>query len=171
MLLIQPSCRERGKQIYPPFSLLSIASVPDKQGENVKIIDGNMIDSKEIKKIILKYGPKIVGFTSFTGSMLKNNLELSKFVKQNTSTTVVWGDIHTFLLPLQTIKEKYIYIVAVKERDYTFYEIYKNLHSLNKVRGIFYKKDNKIRKTPERELMDLKYNYWHNLKVSLLNKD
>jgi radical SAM superfamily enzyme YgiQ (UPF0313 family) len=133
--------------------LLKVAAVPDKEGYDVKILDGDIVGNKNLRKKIKKYDPEFVGFTTFTGPMLRDCLDLSNFVKENTDAKVIWGGVHASLLPYQVIKEKCVDIVVQREGDYTLYDILKNKNSLHKVKGILYKKNNKIHETGKRELI------------------
>jgi anaerobic magnesium-protoporphyrin IX monomethyl ester cyclase len=143
LLLIQPKSLLQGREIIPPLGLLKAAAIPDKNGYEVKILDGDLEGNNNIKKEIKKYDPEFVGFTTFTGPMLKDCLDLSKFVKENTSAKVIWGGVHASLLPQQVIQEKDVDIVVQMEGDYTLNNILENKNSLEKVKGIVYKKDGK----------------------------
>lgn len=142
-----------------PQALLSIAALPDEAGYNVKIIDQRT--DKNWKKTLLKSlksGLICVGITSMTGTQLHYALNISKLVKENSDAPVVWGGVHTSLLPAQTLKKENIDVVVQGEGEVTFYELVQALEkekSLKDVKGIWYKEDGKIERNPEREFIDL----------------
>jgi radical SAM superfamily enzyme YgiQ (UPF0313 family) len=143
--------------IFLPWSLLYLASSLRKNGYNVKIID-QRTESNWKKTLLnaLKQDPLFVGISSMTGKQILYALHISKFVKENSPTPVVRGGIHASLLPQQTIKNKSIDIILRKEGDLTAVELAKALEknrSLKDIKGICYKKDNKIILTPEREFI------------------
>lgn len=157
IVLVQPKTGEwdfAGSR--PPDSLLAIAALPHKEGYNVKIIDQRIDKNwretlrREIKDAML------FGTSSMTGPQIKYALEASKIVKQNSEIPVVWGGVHSSLLPEQTIENKNIDVVVKGEGDFSFLEVIKAIENgkgLNKVRGIYYKHNKKILKTGERELI------------------
>lgn len=142
--------------IRPPDSLLAVAAEPYRAGWDVHIID-QRIDRKW--KVTLKNLLKdacLFGTTSMTGPQIRYALAASKFVKENSDVPVVWGGVHASLLPEQTIQNKYIDIVVKGEGDYALYEIVKALESkegLDEVKGLYYKKEGKIKTTGERSLI------------------
>ncbi|MCX9011215.1 MAG: radical SAM protein [Candidatus Methanoperedens sp.] len=154
-----------GREVIPPLGLLKIAALPDKNGHEVKIFDGNLIAETKIKKEILKRNPEFIGITTFTGPILKGALEISRFAKENTEAKVIWGGVHASLLPFQVINEDCVDIVVLREGDYTLNEIIENKNNLEKVRGIIYKEHSKIYNTGDRGLIEdidqLPLTPWH----------
>ncbi|MFH1317007.1 MAG: radical SAM protein [Candidatus Woesearchaeota archaeon] len=159
IVLVQPKAGRWEKLgVRQPESLLTIAAVPFQKGYKIKILDTRIEKNwKEVLgKILNKNPPVCVGITSMTGVQIKNALEVSRFVKRNSNVPVVWGGVHASLLPEQTLENKNIDIVIVREGDYAFCEVFENLRdgkSLEDVKGIYYKKDGKVIKNPPRELI------------------
>ncbi len=83
IFLCQPLSRESGKLNYPPFGLLAAAAIPASKGRDIRILDGNVLTTKEIFTAIDRYQPDIVGITTFTGPVLKEALLISRFIKKN----------------------------------------------------------------------------------------
>ena len=163
IVLVQPKAGEyETAGIRPPDSLLAAAALPHEKGYNIKIIDQR---TNKNWKILLKNYLKnalCVGTTAMTGQQIKYALEISKFVKENSDVPVIWGGVHPSLLPEQTLENKYIDIVVKGEGDYTFCELIiaiekqrknPNKDYLKNVRGIYYKKNGKIRKTELRPFL------------------
>jgi radical SAM superfamily enzyme YgiQ (UPF0313 family) len=70
---------------------------------------------------------------------------------------MVWGGTHPTLLPGQTLENHLVDIIVVGEGDYTFFELVEHLEkekSLSDVKGLYYKKNNKIKRTPERPFIN-----------------
>ena len=140
----------------PPDSLLAVAAEPYHAGYAIQIID-QRIDRhwKTTLKDALKEA-LLFGTTSMTGPQIRYALEASKFVKENSDVPVVWGGVHASLLPEQTLQSKYIDIVVKGEGDYALYEIIQALENnegLDGIKGLYFKKDGKIKHTGERPLI------------------
>ena len=158
IILIQPPSREQGKLIYPPLGLMAVAALPDAAGMDVRILDCNVMDMGEVKRIIREADPKLVGVTSFTGPMLANALEMSRYVKSvHPKVPVVWGGVHTSILPEQTLANDCIDICVLFEGDRTFMELCQaeDLTELDHIDGLLYKKpDGSFFKTKPRALIE-----------------
>ena len=158
IILVQPKAGDNEfVGIRQPDSLLAIAGLPVQQGYKVEIID-QRTDKNWKQHLKQRLNSALcVGTTAMTGPQIKYALEISKFVKENSNTPVIWGGVHASLLPEQTLKNRYIDIVVKGEGDYTFFDIIKalekNKNELKKVKGIYYKSNGKIKKTPEREFI------------------
>jgi anaerobic magnesium-protoporphyrin IX monomethyl ester cyclase len=146
-------------RIELPLGLLAIASPLDRAGYEVSIIDQRVDEhwkerlTKEIRK-----KPICVGVTSMTGPQIKNGLEASRLVRQQSDRPIVWGGIHPSLLPEQTLENENIDIVVQGEGEETFFELVGALEGgspLIDVKGIWYKEDGEIRSTLPRHLIDL----------------
>lgn len=140
-----------------PIGLLSISSKLSREGYNIRIID-QRLDNNWEKTLIssLKLNPICVGITCMTGRQIESALKASQIVKKNSNCPVVWGGVHASILPYQTIQNKFIDILVLKEGEITFYELIKVLEknkNFSKIKGLVYKKDGKINVNPEREFI------------------
>ncbi len=153
ILLVQPPSREQGKLIYPPLGLMAVAAIPDSRGVPIRILDANVLDVEEVKKIIRESNPTIVGVTSFTGPMLKGALELSAYAREHTRAKIVWGGVHASILPEQTLANDCVDMVVQYEGDLTFMELIENLDHPEQIAGLWYKADGEIRNNPRRPLI------------------
>ncbi len=143
---------------YLPLSLLNTVIYAEKE-YSVKIID-QRTDRNWKKKLLkeLNQNPLCVGTTSQTGEQIKYALEISKFVKEESKTPVVWGGAHPGILSKQTLEHPLIDYVIEGEGEISFYNLVKSLDKnkpLNKVKGLWYKKNNKIKKNPPQKLVNL----------------
>ncbi len=168
IILIQPNAcppsyshflRPILRNIQVPFSLLRVASLVEREYE-IKIIDQRMNSGWE-KDLLkeLNNKPLCVGINVRVGMQLKYGIECSKFIKEKSNVPVVWGGLRggDFILS-QAMNEKYVDIIVDGEGEITFYELVntlKNKENLEKVKGIWFRSNGNLIKTPLREPLDL----------------
>lgn len=88
-----------------PLSLLYAARASVAKGYDVKIIDQRV--EPNWKKMVLKElreKPLLVGISVMTGKPIYYALEISKFIKANSSVPIVWGGIHPTIVTESTLK-------------------------------------------------------------------
>jgi len=161
IVLIQPKLGYVDSFIYKntlPSALLSIARFVDKKYK-VKIIDQRI--DKNWKKHLLKelnQNPLCVATTCMIGTPISSALETCKFVKNYSNTSTILGGQHPSMLPEQYLKNKNINFVVRGEGEITFLKLIQALEktkSFKKIKGVSYKKNNKIINNPNREFTDL----------------
>src|SRR3989338_4730712 len=152
-----------------PEGLLGIASIPEKEGYKVTIIDQRVeSDWKEKLEKQLKLNPIVVGTTGMTGPQLKYSLELSRLVKDfNKDIPVMWGGMHPTMQPHQTLGDTLIDIITIGEGELTFAELVHTLErkgNLRNVKGIGFRENGHVVINESRpnlknldELQDLPY--------------
>jgi len=161
VLLIQPNYRRiyayvKNKDItpiHPPMGLAYIAAVLEKNDIPVKILEANAHDLNhfQIKKVIEEYNPSIVGITSTT-PLIEEAHEIAELCKKD--ITVVIGGIHASSMPDDTLKQFPRFDILVHgEGEFSFLEIVQG-NSFAKIKGIYYRKNNKIIANPPRQLID-----------------
>jgi len=163
IILINPSVSDNPilnrSNIRPPLGLLNIAAPLVKNNYNVKIIDQRTEENwQTVLRKALQTNPFCVGISCMTGNQIKYALEVSEFIKDNSSIPVIWGGVHPTLEPISTIENRLIDVIIIGEGDYTFLEIVRAVESnksLDEIRGIAFKKKNKIVVTPPSHLVDL----------------
>lgn len=141
-----------------PLALLCVSRLIEKE-YNVRIID-QRIDAnwKHTLKDELKKDVVCVGVTSMTGVQINYGIEASKTVKEVSDVPVVWGGIHTSLLPEETLKNENVDIVVVGEGEITFCELVKHLDkglTLEGIDGVWYKSNGMIKNNNSRTFVDL----------------
>lgn len=151
--LLQPNIITYGGITSPPIALLFIGSFLQQHGHEVKIIDRN-VDFFSTKKII-DFKPDVLGVTSITGLMLIDGLNMSKELKKLIpDIKVVWGGIHTSLLPEMVLRDNFIDYVVIGEGEVTFLELIKYLENpdgkIDDILGIGYRKNGKAVINPPR---------------------
>ncbi|MFC2061700.1 B12-binding domain-containing radical SAM protein [Elusimicrobiota bacterium] len=141
-----------------PLSLLCAASVVTKYYK-VNIIDQRIDkDWTEVLEKAITDDTVCAGVTGLTGAMLKEGLKFSKYIKKNHQIPVVWGGVHSTLLPEQTASDENVDIVIEGEGELAFYEVVKALDEgapLNNISGIYYKEGNTPVYTGRRDFCDM----------------
>ncbi|MBI4335569.1 MAG: B12-binding domain-containing radical SAM protein [Candidatus Omnitrophica bacterium] len=158
VILIQPNSMTSRGILTLPLALLSVGEAARQKGHEVKILDRNV--DCFTKDAIKKFKPDVVGFSVFTGPLIKDAILISRFVKKElgNKVKVVWGGIHPSLLPEETVSNDFVDIAVIGEGEATFAELLDSLENrkpLQQVKGICYKENNGILKTAGREFADL----------------
>jgi len=103
----------------------------------------------QIKQIVCAKNPDLVGITCPTPTM-NHVLKITQIIKteiDNKIITVV-GGIHPTVFPKETIQNPYIDFLVAGEGEITFYElvdaILKKPNNFSEIKGLFYKRENKI---------------------------
>ncbi|MCL4491011.1 MAG: B12-binding domain-containing radical SAM protein, partial [Nitrospirae bacterium] len=149
ILLIHP--REniwiRSKTV--PLGLGYIASVLEKAGHNVKIIDYRIFPDRELEKA------DVVGITATT-PLIRGAWEIAREAKKKFNAITVLGGPHVSALPEESAKLPYIDYVVRGEGEDTIVQLCSILEqgkSAEQVLGVSFKKDNKIIHHPHREFI------------------
>ena len=157
IVLINPDFDEVGDNksfekvinIIPPLSLMYIASVLEKQGFEVKIIDGYLEKSNiNLYKTLKKENPEVVGISTATPTF-GNVIKIAEMIHKNfPEIFVVIGGYHVSAIPRQALSSGYFDAGVIGEGEITFLELAKELQKkyprLNKIKGLAIKKDKKI---------------------------
>ena len=157
VILVNPKFFSLYEVKFPPFAALFLSYSLKKAGCSVKIFDTQVEPDENFYKLIQLQKPLWVGFSVMTGSTITHALRLSRIIKKlSPSTKVVWGGPHPSLLPEDTLKHKLIDIVIIREGERTVVELTKVLKEntdLANVKGIGYKKNDKIILNAQREFI------------------
>lgn len=148
----------------PPLGLGYIASVLERAGYNVKILDAlamgiNKIGrengktrygltDEEILTNISHFNPDIVGITSMFSAYASDGHSIAKLVKNyNPKILVVMGGAHCSIKPEWTLKDKNVDIVVIGEGEYTFLELvttFVEKKDISKISGTAVRIDNRV---------------------------
>ncbi len=142
-----------------PLALLSASSYV-AQDHEVKIIDQRLDPQWEnTLKEELKKEPLVVGVSSLTGPQIEHGIHASRIVKESGARSkVIWGGVHATLLTEQTVSHPLVDIVVAGEGELTFRDLVAALEKgkdLSDVKGIAFKKDGRVVRTPPQEPVDL----------------
>ncbi|MGD0780414.1 MAG: FkbM family methyltransferase [Dehalococcoidales bacterium] len=141
-----------------PIGLGYIAAVLEKDYD-VSVIDvgAEGLNDDAIKKRIAEIEPKIVGITSDTLSF-QRAIDIATIVKQiDKKITVVIGGAHANALPTYPLKYKCFDICVYGEGERTAVELWEKLDkgkSYKDVKGISFRRQEKIVVNPKRELIE-----------------
>jgi anaerobic magnesium-protoporphyrin IX monomethyl ester cyclase len=131
----------------PPFGIMSIASVLEKNGFNVKIVDYDYenVSPKTVLNDIK--GADLIGISTYTMPMLKEAVHITRVIKKHSKAFLVWGGVHATLFPKNSLDEFDLDAVVVNEGEFTLLEVAKSLRDkkpIDQVKGLHIKKDGNI---------------------------
>jgi radical SAM superfamily enzyme YgiQ (UPF0313 family) len=154
IILFQPEEPQKNPT-FLPYSLLPIAGALENAGYKVRIVD---IRFEDYTKVDLG-NALFCGITSFTGHQLKYALDVAKWIKASEpDMTVVWGGIHSSLLPKQTCEHPLVDIVVIGEGEETAVELahaLANGEPYDNIGGIVYKKNGQTIENETRPWIDM----------------
>jgi len=155
IILIQP--RYKSHMLHPPLGLGYIASVLKKEGHRVDLIDANLgISINEIIERIKDIKPGLIGISVMT-SVFEETKNIVKIIKKETDTPIVLGGVHITALPKFSIEKTGADFCVYGESELTIKELVFALDdrkSLDEIKGLVYRKRNKIVINPPRELIE-----------------
>lgn len=159
IVLVRPKANEKEKLIVTPLSLLTVAAPLDRKGYDIKIVDSDL-EEDYIEKI-LEYSENAIciGITSITGYQICDGLKISKAVKKKfPKLPIVWGGWHATVAPKETATSPYIDVAVKGQGEVTFQELvyaFEKNKSIDKIKGIAFKKKGKVVMNPLRPFEDL----------------
>lgn len=160
IVLVQPGGNRFDEiAIRVPNGLLAIASLPEKAGFSIKIvdlrIDGNW---QQTLKNAIDCNTLCVGIRCFTGKMINSALEVANAVRLiNPDVPLVWGGPHPTLVPKQTLESPLVDVIVINEGDETFFALVKAFaekKNLAGIGGIGYKDNGEIKINPPAPLIN-----------------
>jgi len=165
ILLVAPPSKSSVKKVLevtsPPLGLAYIASMLEKSGEGVKIIDSlaENYTFDDIRKEIDIWGADVVGVTSTTPTFY-DALKVAKIAKECNATTVLGGPHVTFTAKETLSNYPYVDFVVRGEGEFTMLELVESLKKREEpksVLGLSYRsKSGVIKENPPRPpIMDL----------------
>lgn len=163
ILLIFPLWTKDTKSIFrymlgafPPLGIALLASILEKEGHYVKIIDcaAEEISPKDITKYV-KEKYDFVGVSALSQSV-PVAYEIAKEIREKMQNAVIIvGGIHATAMPDEVAGKPYIDICARGEGEETIKEIVSGV-ALENIKGISYQKNGTVVHNPDREtILDL----------------
>ncbi|MCR4943507.1 MAG: B12-binding domain-containing radical SAM protein [Clostridium sp.] len=119
----------------PPLGVMSIATVLEMNGYNVKIIDSSLesMGSKEIIEVIKEKNPVYVGISSYTEN-IDENLSLCRYIKKKLShIPILLGGSHPTVDSEYCKKRKYVDFIVVGEGEATNLEVAEAIRTKEKL--------------------------------------
>ncbi len=118
-----------------PLAVMYIGGEAERRGHRVRILDRNLETNS--RSIIDEFKPDILGVTSLTGAMLLDGLKISRYVREKfPAAKIVWGGIHTSILPEQSLAEPCVDYVVIGEGEQSFGELLDALEQRLDISGI-----------------------------------
>lgn len=172
ILFINPKIKD-DPPFFPPYALLWLAASLEKNGFTTFIYDRN-VETENLKQVLARVEPDLVGISCLTGKLLLDVDELLKTTKNfDPRIKIVLGGVHVYFFPESSLRKEEVDFIVVGEGEVTLLELVKNLDKpqfYRRIKGLGYKdKKGKIVINPPREfikdLNTLPDPAWHLLKV------
>ncbi|MEW6686037.1 MAG: radical SAM protein [Candidatus Edwardsbacteria bacterium] len=166
------AARTRGRVLRAPDWLAYTTAVLEREGEDVKLYDFPAMgwDKKKLCQLIQREKPKFVVLDSTTPSIY-SDIDCARIIKEESEAKVIMVGPHASALPEETLQmaKENVDIIAIGEYDYTIRDIVQNIKNLERVKGICFWGDGKIKKTEFRpfieNLDELPFPAWHHLNL------
>ena len=141
---------DKSNTVRPHLGLLYVAAALRKNlGISVRIIDSDAegLTLENLKEIIVREAPDIVGFSVLTFNLL-NCMEVSRLIREHSpATKICYGGWHPTLYPRETLELGCVDFIVMGEGEITFTELVlacsrgERLVSeeLSKIKGIGYR--------------------------------
>lgn len=162
------AAKSRGRvQRHPDWMLIATA-VLEKEGHQVKFIDGpaQNLAREEVANFIKEFKPELTVCHTTTPSIY-NDISYAKLAKDLSKSRTCLIGPHVSVTVEDTFKNAKgaVDIIVRGEYDYTLKDIADN-KNISEIKGISYLKDGKIINNPEREFLDvneLPFPAWHHI--------
>jgi len=148
-ILIYPQLEFAKAQIpTPPYSILFIADYLLKRNVDVKIFDLRFDKLSQVFDTISKNDPEFIGISVMTGPQIYYALKICESIKKEfNKIKIVWGGLHSTILPTQTLQNKFIDFVIRGEGEKTYHELVSG-KNISQIKGLSLKKGKKIFHNP-----------------------
>lgn len=146
--------------LYPNTAIMILATILDRAGFQVKVIDSTYLDIGDATKAILSEIDENLAFVGF--SVMTIQLPWSYFVSRAIKAkfpdaAVAWGGVHPTLFPEQTVEDPAVDIAVVNDAAATIVKLGETISrgdDLSCVPGIFYKTGRRIKANEENKCKD-----------------
>ena len=139
-----------------PLGILYVGGALRQAGHDVKVLHFTPDEIDVRAAEISRDNPVFVGISAFTCNQTKFSAELSRKIKAQCDSLVVWGGVHASLVSEQTLREPFVDMVVIGEGEETAADLADAIdkgRDLHDVKGIGFKKDGKPVFTEERPLI------------------
>ncbi|MFW9946013.1 MAG: B12-binding domain-containing radical SAM protein [Candidatus Odinarchaeota archaeon] len=154
-ILIYPQLEFTETQIpTPPYSILFIADYLIKRNLDVTIFDLRFDSLSHVINAISNNEPEYIGISVMTGPQIYHALKVCEAIKEQfNNVKIVWGGIHSTILPTQTLQNNLIDFVVRGEGEKPYYELVSRKKK-SQVKGLSIKKGRKIYHNPNSDLLN-----------------
>lgn len=155
VLLINISLRPDSPTLLPPVGLAYIATAIHNAGFELEIldIDAHRYSDSQVEEIIKKRDYDVAAMGCIVTGY-KEVKKLANMIKKHRDVPIIAGNSVASSIPELLLRNTKVDIAVVGEGDITDVEVLKaieNKDDLAKVKGIYYKQNGKIFRTPKRE--------------------
>jgi radical SAM superfamily enzyme YgiQ (UPF0313 family) len=146
------------KNKIPPLGLLCIGAALKKRGHKVKLIDAEAenLNLDKLAKLTKNYQPQIIGISATTPTFKKAR-EAARYLKKNLpKVPIIFGGSHLASFPKISLEFKEIDYGVIGEGEITICELIEAIEKnkdLNQVKGIVFRRNEKIIQTEPREMV------------------
>ena len=153
-ILIYPQLEFAKLQIPTlPYSILFIADYLLKRNVDVKIFDLRFDSLSQVFDAISNNDPEFIGISVMTGPQIYYALKICESIKKKfNKIKIIWGGVHSTILPTQTLQNKFIDFVIRSEGEKAYYELV-NGKNLSQIKGLSLKKGKKIFHNPNSNML------------------
>ncbi len=144
-----PEMLEKARGHSPPLGIMYIASMLEKKGHKVEILDCQVEEfgHKEVEDEIRRRKPDLVGISAMTFTLIDAIL-IAKTVKRiDPGIKVAVGGSHVNIYPNETIKLEEVDYVVLGEAEFLFTEMVDNIdkpEKLKQTKGLLFKENGKV---------------------------
>lgn len=141
-----PESINKVQGVYPPLGIAYVASVLEKEGHDVHILDSQALNltASETKKRIESIRPDVVGTTCMT-STIRGSFEVLRLAKEVSSEIkTVMGGPHLLIYPKETLENRHVDFGIAGEGEVVAPQLIKALEGrkkMEKINGLVYKKN------------------------------
>ncbi|TFG25679.1 MAG: B12-binding domain-containing radical SAM protein [Promethearchaeota archaeon] len=153
-ILIYPQLEFAKTQIpTPPYSILFITDYLIKRNIDVKIFDLRFDSLNQVKDTISINEPEYIGVSVMTGPQIFQALKFCKSIKKDfPKIKIVWGGIHSTILPGQTLRNNLIDFVIRGEGERSYHELVSGKKK-TQIKGLSLKNGNRIIHNPDNTIL------------------
>jgi len=139
----------------PPLGLCYIAAVLEKEGVDVRIVDGLCLNLtiEDVLREIGEYRPDMVGLSAYSIACERTR-ELARRIKEQEPVPVVIGGPHVTVFGEEVLQDDCFDVAVFGEGEYTTLELVRALEEgredLGDIQGIAFRRNGGIVRTPDR---------------------
>ena len=140
----------------PPLGILYVGNALKQAGYEVEIQHFPPSEIHQRVEQIARKKPLFVGISAFTSNQTRFSAEFSRDFRSRCDSPVVWGGVHSSMVPEQTLSESYVDMIVVGEGEETVVDlanVLTNGRDLNDVQSIGFKVDGEPILTEPRPLI------------------
>ncbi|MFX1273877.1 MAG: B12-binding domain-containing radical SAM protein [Promethearchaeota archaeon] len=154
-ILIYPKLDFVGTQVpTPPYSILFIADYLVKRNIDVEVFDLRYDSLNKVMDGISNNEPEYIGVSVMTGPQIYHALDACSTIKKEfKDIKIVWGGLHSTILPNQTLQNKLIDLLIRGEGERPYYNLVSG-KPLSQIKNLSLRKNGQIFHNPNNDLLN-----------------